>query len=264
MPQLWSMECWGRCDVPSGTACFLKETLWERLAALRVVLLNICLHMLLWGRNTVGYTPYPEVVTSVFVADATAIVVDIFRILDALNNVESMHQEIDPVHEKCSAIAKVAMFYTGDLSELGERLYTLDYCLNLAEQIVGAGAHVLAIKDTAGLLRTPGAQWLVVALRSCFGLSVHVYIHDTPGGQLVSYMAAWHADAVDGAALSLTGTTSLACVELDCGCCSSQRVRNRSVALRRVRIGAVLGSSTKSIRTLRIWSTLSDRTVVSP
>lgn len=102
------------------------------------------------------------------------------------------------------------MCYTGDLSNPGENLYTLDYYLKLAEQIVDAGAHVLAIKDMAGLLRPPAAATLVTALRSRFDLPVHVHTHDTAGGQLATYLAAWQAgaDAVDGAAAPMAGTTS--------------------------------------------------------
>ncbi len=209
MPQLLSVECWGGATYDVALR-FLKEDPWERLATLRAALPNICLQMLLRGRNTVGYTPYPEVVTSAFVAEATATGVDIFRIFDALNNVESMRPAIDAVHETGCAVAEVAMCYTGDLADPGERLYTLDYYLNLAEQIVDAGAHVLAIKDMAGLLRPPAARRLVGALRSRFDLPVHVHTHDTPGGQLASYMAAWQAgaDAVDGAAAPMAGTTS--------------------------------------------------------
>jgi pyruvate carboxylase len=208
-PQLLSMECWGGATYDVALR-FLKEDPWERLAALREVLPNICLQMLLRGRNTVGYTPYPEIVTSAFVEEATATGIDIFRIFDALNNVESMRPAIDAVRETGTAVAEVAISYTGDLSNPAENLYTLDYYLKLAEQIVEAGAHVLAIKDMAGLLRVPAAQTLVSALRSRFDLPVHVHTHDTPGGQLATYVAAWHAgaDAVDGAAAPLAGTTS--------------------------------------------------------
>jgi pyruvate carboxylase len=209
MPQLLSVECWGGATYDVALR-FLKEDPWERLATLREAMPNICLQMLLRGRNTVGYTPYPELVTSAFVEEATATGIDIFRIFDALNNLESMRPAIDAVRETGSAIAEVAMCYTGDLSDPGERLYTLDYYLKLAEQIVDAGAHVLAIKDMAGLLRPPAAHRLVSALRSRFDLPVHVHTHDTPGGQLASYVAAWQAgaDAVDGAAAPLAGTTS--------------------------------------------------------
>lgn len=208
-PQLLSMECWGGATYDVALR-FLKEDPWERLAALREVLPNICLQMLLRGRNTVGYTPYPELVTSAFVEEATATGVDIFRIFDALNHIESMRPAIDAVRETGSAIAEVAMCYTGDLSDPAESLYTLDYYLRMAEQIVEAGAHIIAIKDMAGLLRVPAAQRLVAALRSRFDLPVHIHTHDTPGGQLATYVAAWHsgADAVDGAASPLAGTTS--------------------------------------------------------
>ncbi len=209
MPQLLSVECWGGATYDVALR-FLKEDPWERLARLREEMPNICLQMLLRGRNTVGYTPYPELVTSAFVEEATATGIDIFRIFDALNNLESMRPAIDAVRETGSAIAEVAMCYTGDLSDPGEQLYTLDYYLKLAESIVDAGAHVLAIKDMAGLLRPPAAHRLVSALRSRFDLPIHVHTHDTPGGQLASYVAAWQAgaDAVDGAAAPLAGTTS--------------------------------------------------------
>ena len=208
-PELLSIECWGGATYDVALR-FLKEDPWERLAALREAVPNICLQMLLRGRNTVGYTPYPELVTSAFVEEATATGIDIYRIFDALNNVESMRPAIDAVRETGSAIAEVAMSYTGDLSDPAETLYTLDYYLKLAEQIVDAGAHVLAIKDMAGLLRPPAATTLVTALRSRFDLPVHVHTHDTPGGQLATYTAAWQAgaSAVDGAAAPLAGTTS--------------------------------------------------------
>ena len=209
MPQLLSVECWGGATYDVALR-FLKEDPWYRLAALREAMPNICLQMLLRGRNTVGYTPYPEIVTSAFVEEATATGVDIFRIFDALNNVDSMRPAIRAVRETGSAVAEVAMSYTGDLSNPAETVYTLDYWLRLAEQIVEAGAHVLAIKDMAGLLRVPAAYTLVKALRSRFDLPIHVHTHDTPGGQLATYVAAWHggADAVDGAAAPLAGTTS--------------------------------------------------------
>ena len=208
-PQLLSMECWGGATYDVALR-FLKEDPWYRLAELRQVLPNICLQMLLRGRNTVGYTPYPKTVTTAFVEEATRTGVDIFRIFDALNNVDSMRPAIDAVLETGTAVAEVAMSYTGDLSDPAENLYTLDYYLKLAEQIVDAGAHVLAIKDMAGLLRAPAAATLVSALRSRFDLPVHVHTHDTPGGQLATYAAAWHAgaNAVDGATAPLAGTTS--------------------------------------------------------
>ena len=110
-----------------------------------------------------------------------------------------MRPAIDAVRETGTTIAEVALCYTADLNDPGETLYTLDYYLRLAEQIVEAGAHVLAIKDMAGLLRPPAAAKLVTALRERFDLPVHLHTHDTAGGQLATLLAAVDAgvDAVD-------------------------------------------------------------------
>ncbi|MGY1623539.1 pyruvate carboxylase [Geodermatophilus sp. SYSU D00965] len=208
-PQLVSLECWGGATYDVALR-FLHEDPWDRLAALREAVPNICLQMLLRGRNTVGYTPYPEAVTDAFVAEAAKTGIDVFRVFDALNDVAQMRPAIDAVRETGTAVAEVALCYTGDLSDPGETLYTLDYYLRLAEQIVDAGAHVLAIKDMAGLLRPPAAATLVTALRERFDLPVHLHTHDTAGGQLATLLAAWQAgvDAVDGAVASMAGTTS--------------------------------------------------------
>ncbi|MFE0025687.1 pyruvate carboxylase [Amycolatopsis sp. NPDC059021] len=209
LPQLLSLECWGGATYDVALR-FLAEDPWERLARLREAVPNICLQMLLRGRNTVGYTPYPTEVTTAFVEEATATGIDIFRIFDALNDVEQMRPAIEAVRETGTAVAEVALCYTSDLSDPAEKLYTLDYYLKLAEQIVGAGAHVLAVKDMAGLLRAPAAVRLVSALRKEFDLPVHIHTHDTAGGQLATYLAAIGAgaDAVDGAVSSMAGTTS--------------------------------------------------------
>ncbi|MEU4106740.1 pyruvate carboxylase subunit B, partial [Streptomyces tanashiensis] len=209
LPQLLSLECWGGATYDVALR-FLAEDPWERLAALREAVPNICLQMLLRGRNTVGYTPYPTEVTDAFVQEAAVTGVDIFRIFDALNDVDQMRPAIDAVRETGTAVAEVALCYTADLSDPAEKLYTLDYYLRLAEKIVAAGAHVLAVKDMAGLLRAPAAAKLVSALRREFELPVHLHTHDTAGGQLATYLAAIQAgaDAVDGAVASMAGTTS--------------------------------------------------------
>ncbi|MGI9083876.1 MAG: pyruvate carboxylase [Aeromicrobium sp.] len=208
-PQLLSVECWGGATYDVALR-FLFEDPWERLAALREAVPNLCLQMLLRGRNTVGYTPYPTEVTTAFVQEATASGIDVFRIFDALNDVGQMRPAIDAVREAGQSVAEVALCYTGDLSSPDERLYTLDYYLKLAENIVDAGAHVLAIKDMAGLLRAPAARTLVTALRERFDLPVRLHTHDTPGGQLATLIAAIESgvDAVDAASASLAGTTS--------------------------------------------------------
>ncbi|WKN47670.1 pyruvate carboxylase [Nocardioides sp. Arc9.136] len=208
-PELWSLEAWGGATYDVALR-FLAEDPWERLAQLRQAVPNIALQMLLRGRNTVGYTPYPTAVTDAFVEEAAATGIDVFRIFDALNDVEQMRPAIEAVRATGTTVAEVALCYTGDLSDPGEQLYTLDYYLRLAERIVEAGAHVLAIKDMAGLLRAPAARTLVTALRERFDLPVHLHTHDTTGGQLATLTAAIEAgvDAVDAATSSMAGTTS--------------------------------------------------------
>ncbi|HEV7469970.1 MAG TPA: pyruvate carboxylase [Pseudonocardia sp.] len=208
-PELLSLECWGGATYDVALR-FLAEDPWQRLAALREAAPNICTQMLLRGRNTVGYTPYPTEVTDAFVAEAAQTGMDIFRIFDALNDIAQMRPAIEAVRNTGTALAEVALCYTADLSNPDEKLYTLDYYLRLAEQIVEAGAHVLAIKDMAGLLRPPAARTLVTALRERFDLPVHLHTHDTAGGQLATLIAAIDAgvDAVDAAVASMAGTTS--------------------------------------------------------
>jgi pyruvate carboxylase len=208
-PQLLSVEAWGGATYDVALR-FLSEDPWERLALLRDAMPNLPLQMLLRGRNTVGYTPYPGAVTEAFVIEAASTGVDIFRIFDALNDVNQMRPAIQAVRATGTAVAEVALCYTGNLQDPGEELYTLDYYLKLAERIVDAGAHVLAIKDMAGLLRAPAAAALVLALRSRFDLPVHLHTHDTAGGQLATLLSAINAgvDAVDVASAPMSGTTS--------------------------------------------------------
>nr|WP_221194831.1 pyruvate carboxylase [Hoyosella altamirensis] len=209
LPQLLSVEAWGGATYDVALR-FLGEDPWDRLARLREAMPNIPIQMLLRGRNTVGYTPYPTAVTDAFVTEAASTGVDIFRIFDALNDVEQMRPAIEAVRATGTAVAEVALCYTGDLNNPAEDLYTLDYYLDLAEQCVQAGAHILAIKDMAGLLRPAAATKLVTALRARFELPVHLHTHDTAGGQMATVMAAVNAgvDAVDVADASMAGTTS--------------------------------------------------------
>ncbi|MBG6224679.1 pyruvate carboxylase [Arthrobacter sp. CAN_A2] len=208
-PGLLSVEAWGGATYDVALR-FLGEDPWERLDALRREVPNICLQMLLRGRNTVGYTPYPEAVTTAFVQEAAASGIDIFRIFDALNDVTQMEPAIRAVRATGTAIAEVALCYTSDMLDPAEKLYTLEYYLDLAQRMVDAGAHILAIKDMAGLLRPAAATRLVTALRERFDLPVHLHTHDTAGGQLATLLAAVHAgvDAVDVASAALAGTTS--------------------------------------------------------
>ncbi|MGO2060132.1 MAG: pyruvate carboxylase, partial [Microbacterium gubbeenense] len=207
--QLLSVEAWGGATYDVALR-FLGEDPWARLEQLREALPNVAIQMLLRGRNTVGYTPYPTEVTDAFVEEAAATGIDIFRIFDALNDVDQMRPAIDAVRQTGTSVAEVALCYTGDLLNPAEDLYTLDYYVRLAERMVDAGAHILAIKDMAGLLRPAAAAKLVTALRREFDLPVHLHTHDTAGGQLGTLLSASAAgaDAVDAASATMAGTTS--------------------------------------------------------
>ncbi len=265
MPQLLSVECWGGATYDVALR-FLKEDPWERLAELREAMPNLCLQMLLRGRNTVGYTPYPELVTSAFIEEATATGIDIFRIFDALNNLDSMRPAIDAVRETGSAIAEVAMCYTGDLSDPGENLYTLDYYLNLADRIVAAGAHVLAIKDMAGLLRPQAATAIgrrtAQSLRPA-GACAHPRHARGSVGQLHRRLAGGcgrgrRCGRSDG------GDHQPARAELDRRGRRAYRVRHRVVAVGGVRARTVLGGAAKGVRAVRVRAAGTDRTGLSP
>jgi pyruvate carboxylase len=208
-PGLLSMEAWGGATFDVALR-FLQESPWQRLADLRHAMPNIPLQMLLRGRNTVGYTPYPDEVARAFIDEATTFGIDIFRIFDSLNDVEQMRPAIQAVRDGGVGLAEAALCYTANLTDPDETLYTLDYYLKLADELVGAGAHVLAIKDMAGLLRPQAAHVLVTALRERFDVPVHLHTHDTAGGQLATLLAASEAgvDAVDVANAAMAGTTS--------------------------------------------------------
>ncbi|MCS5493472.1 pyruvate carboxylase [Curtobacterium flaccumfaciens] len=208
-PQLLSVEAWGGATYDVALR-FLGEDPWERLSSLREAMPNIPIQMLLRGRNTVGYTPYPTEVTDAFVDEAARSGVDVFRVFDALNDVSQLRPALEAVLATGTAVAEAALCYTADLLDPAEELYTLDYYLRLAEQMVEAGAHVIGIKDMAGLLRAGAAEKLVAALRERFDQPVHVHTHDTAGGQLATLLAASRAgaDAVDVAAAPMAGTTS--------------------------------------------------------
>ena len=208
-PNLLSVEAWGGATYDVALR-FLGEDPWRRLEKLREAMPNICIQMLLRGRNTVGYTPYPEQVTTSFIKEAAKTGIDIFRIFDALNDVNQMAPAIKAVRDETGSLAEVGISFTGNLADPAEKLYNLDYYLKLADEIVSAGAHVLAIKDMAGLLRPAGAKMLVGALRERFDLPIHLHTHDTAGGQLATLLTAIDAgvDAVDVASAPMAGTTS--------------------------------------------------------
>jgi pyruvate carboxylase len=188
---------------------FLNEDPWERLAAVRAGAPNILTQMLLRGSNGVGYTNYPDNVVKFFVKQAAAGGVDVFRIFDCLNWVENMRVSIDAVAE-AGKVAEGAICYTGDLLDPSRPKYDLKYYVTMARELEAAGAHVLGIKDMAGLLKPAAATKLIATLKQEVGLPIHLHTHDTSGVSAATIMAAVAAgvDAVDAAMDAFSGTTS--------------------------------------------------------
>jgi pyruvate carboxylase len=208
LPNLFSLECWGGATFDVAMR-FLNEDPWERLAAVREGAPNILMQMLLRGSNGVGYTNYPDNVVQFFVKQAAAGGVDLFRIFDCLNWVENMRVSIDAVLES-GKVAEAAICYTGDLFDPDRAKYDLKYYVGLAKELEAAGAHVLGIKDMAGLLKPAAASKLVATLKQEVGLPIHLHTHDTSGAAAATVIAAVEAgvDAVDAAMDAFSGTTS--------------------------------------------------------
>jgi pyruvate carboxylase len=208
LPNLFSLECWGGATFDVSMR-FLNEDPWERLAAVREGAPNILTQMLLRGSNGVGYTNYPDNVVKFFVKEAAKGGVDVFRIFDCLNWVENMRVSIDAVAE-ADKVAEGAICYTGDLFDPDRSKYDLKYYVGLAKELEAAGAHVLGLKDMAGLLKPAAAKKLIETLKSEIGLPIHLHTHDTSGAAAATIMAAVEAgvDAVDAAMDALSGTTS--------------------------------------------------------
>jgi pyruvate carboxylase len=208
LPALLSVECWGGATFDVAMR-FLKECPWQRLRGLRERLPNVLLQMLLRASNGVGYTNYPDNVVDYFVRQAAAEGVDVFRIFDSLNWVENMRVAIDSV-VATGKLAEAAICYTGNLSDPACTKYDLKYYVRLAKQLEQAGAHIIGIKDMAGLCRPAAASALVKALKQEVGLPIHFHTHDTSGIGAASVLAAVEAgvDAFDAAMDSMSGLTS--------------------------------------------------------
>ena len=207
-PQLLSLECWGGATFDVAMR-FLKEDPWDRLSQLRAAIPNIAFQMLLRASNAVGYTNYPDNVVRYFVKQAALEGTDIFRVFDSLNWVENMRVAMDAVIES-GALCEAAICYTGDLFDPARSKYDLKYYVSMAKDLEKAGAHVLAIKDMAGVCRPRAAHALVKALKDEIGLPIHFHTHDTSGISAASVLAAIDAgvDVVDGAMDAMSGLTS--------------------------------------------------------
>jgi pyruvate carboxylase len=207
-PGLFSLEMWGGATFDASMR-FLHEDPWERLRELRKRVPNICFQMLLRGSNAVGYSNYPPNVVKGFVKHAAEAGMDIFRIFDSLNDLPNMRAAMDAVRGTAS-VCEGALCYTGDILDPKRSKYSLKYYVALAKELEKMGAHILAVKDMAGLCRPFAARALIKALRAEVGLPVHFHTHDTSGVNAASVLMAAEsgADVVDAALSSMSGSTS--------------------------------------------------------
>ncbi len=208
LPGLFSVECWGGATFDVAYR-FLQECPWQRLRDLRRAMPNLMTQMLLRASNGVGYTNYPDNVVQSFVRQAAATGVDVFRVFDSLNWVENMRVAMDAVVES-GKICEGTICYTGDLLNPARSKYDLKYYVGMARDLRDAGAHVLGLKDMAGLLKPAAARVLIKALKDEVGLPIHFHTHDTSGIGGATILAAADAgvDAVDAAMDAFSGNTS--------------------------------------------------------
>ncbi|SFJ06624.1 pyruvate carboxylase [Olleya namhaensis] len=208
-PNTFSMEVWGGATFDVCLR-FLHESPWTRLRELRKAVPNILFQMLLRGSNGVGYKAYPDNLIEKFVEKSWENGVDIFRIFDSLNWVKAMEPSINYVRNKTGGIAEAALSYTGDILDVSQTKYNLKYYTQLAKDLENAGAHMIAIKDMAGLLKPYAATELVAALKDTVNVPIHLHTHDTSSLQTATYLKAIEAgvDVVDVALSGLSGLTS--------------------------------------------------------
>ncbi len=207
-PELFSLECWGGATFDTAYR-FLDEDPWDRLRALKARVPNVLLQMLLRGANAVGYTHYPDNLVEAFIDEAAEAGLDVFRIFDSLNDVDSMRVSIDRVR-RAGKVAEVAICYTGDVANPKRPKYTLDYYAELARRIEDLGAHFLCIKDMAGLLRPRAAGLLMDRLLETVKLPIHLHTHDTSGNGVAMLLTAIDhgVHVVDAALAPMAGLTS--------------------------------------------------------
>ena len=211
LPKLFSVECWGGATFDVAYR-FLQECPWQRLRDIRAAMPNIMTQMLLRASNGVGYTNYPDNVVESFVKEA-AKGIDVFRVFDSLNWVENMRVAMNAVLET-NKICEASICYTGDILNPDRSKYDLKYYVSMAKELEAAGAHVLGLKDMAGLLKPAAATMLIKTLKSEIGIPIHFHTHDTSGIAASTILAASEAgvDAADTAMDAFSGGTSQPCL----------------------------------------------------
>ncbi|UCZ51865.1 pyruvate carboxylase [Bacillus shivajii] len=208
LPNLFSMEMWGGATFDVSMR-FLHEDPWKRLILLREKAPNVLFQMLLRSSNAVGYKNYPDNLIEAFVAESADAGIDVFRIFDSLNWVKGMRPAIEAVR-KSGKIAEASICYTGDILDVNRSKYDLNYYLSMAKELEESGAHILGIKDMAGLLKPKAAYELITALKDTVNIPIHLHTHDTSGNGIFTYAQAIDAgvDIVDTALSSMAGLTS--------------------------------------------------------
>ena len=208
VPQLFSAEVWGGATFDTAYR-FLTENPWNRLEKIRKAMPNTLLQMLLRGSNAVGYSNYPDAVIRSFILEAAATGIDVFRIFDSLNWLPQMEVSIQAVRD-AGKIAEATMCYTGDVLNPMQTKYTLEYYKQFAKDLEKAGAHMIAIKDMAGLLKPQAAKQLITTLKESVDIPIHLHTHDTSGNGILTLATAIDAgvDVVDVAFSALAGGTS--------------------------------------------------------
>jgi len=211
LPKLFSVECWGGATFDVAYR-FLQECPWQRLRDIRAAMPNIMTQMLLRASNGVGYTNYPDNVVESFVKEA-AKGIDVFRVFDSLNWVENMRVAMNAVLET-NKICEASICYTGDILNPERAKYDLKYYVSMAKELEAAGAHILGLKDMAGLLKPAAATMLIKTLKTEIGVPIHFHTHDTSGIAASTILAASEAgvDAVDTAMDAFSGGTSQPCL----------------------------------------------------
>ncbi len=208
--QLFSLEMWGGATFDVAMR-FLHECPWKRLRLLRKAIPNILFQMLFRGSNAVGYKAYPDNLIEKFIIESSEQGIDVFRIFDSLNWVEGMRKSIQVVREQTGGIAEATICYTGDvLNTDSSNKFNMQYYLDLAKQLEDAGAHTLALKDMAGLLKPYAAEELIPALKDTVDLPIHLHTHDTSSMQSATLLKAIEKDVdiVDACLSSMSGLTS--------------------------------------------------------
>ncbi len=208
-PNIFSMEVWGGATFDVCLR-FLNEDPWKRLALLREAMPNTLMQMLLRGSNAVGYAAYPDNLVVKFIEKAAETGIDVFRVFDSLNWVEAMKVSIKTIRENTNSLAEACICYTGDITNPERTKYNLQYYIDLAKRLEDAGAHIIGIKDMAGLLKPRAAEILIPALREAVDLPLHLHTHDTSSIQSATYLKAIESgvNVVDLAIGSMSGLTS--------------------------------------------------------